>query len=316
MKRKISGIAVLLFATAVISSCNGKPEETYNPFDEPKKGEFYPSSVTIDKTTENTSECESWTDIVKDSEDRIVEYVYDYKYETGDGDTKNEKRKCKIYYFKNHAGNDVITTHTNIEYSQQQKGIKKEYTRTQTENITLNSNGHINKIATTIAHFENGAEEPVMKTSERTFTYEKSFCISSTYVDESSKTTYTYDWNAYQLTGITTLKEIYTDGIVEHDKCVYTYDNDRLYSYSGAELMPFVQRGLPEIFASMGYFGKCTPYILLEENHSGRTKYNSSNTTINTEVTNKFTFNGDADSKIRYSALSNIYRTYDIVFNK
>ena len=315
MSNKIPGIIAILSILILVPSCNKEAEDGYNPFDTEKEGYFFPSSVSIDKSTANTTECERWTNIRKDSADRVVQYDYDYSYRTTDGESKNEKRRCRIYYFKDHNGKEMITATTELEYSQNLKGIAEGYTRRLDETITLNSNGHINRISTTIAHFENGATEPTMGTSERIFTYHNDFCTSSTYRDGSCKTTYTYNWNAYQLTGMTIVKEDHTDGRIEYDRYGYTYDNDRLYLHSGTELLPFVQRGLPEIFAATGYFGKCTPYILTQESHSGQIKHGSTGT-IKTEMTNRYSFNGDADFRKGYSALSSIYSTYDIVFNR
>lgn len=315
MNKNILSILAILSIIFLAPSCNKETEDEYNPFDTETEGYFFPSSITIDKNTVNTTLCERWTNIKKDSADRIVQYNYDYSYRTNDGESKTEKRNCRIYYFKDHTGKDIIKATTILEYDQNLKGITKEYTQKLDEAITLNSNGHISRISTTIAHFENGAADPTMKTSERSFTYYNDFCTSSTYLDNTCKISYTYNWNAYQLTGMTIVKENYADGHIEYDRYEYTYDNDKLYLYSGAGLLPFVQRGLPEIFAATGYFGKCTPYILAQESHNGQIKHNNSST-IKTAMTNRYSFNGDADFKKGYSALSSIYSTFEIVFNR
>lgn len=316
MSKKFLSIVSFLFAGMFISSCGDNTEEVYNPFDEEKTGEFISTSVTIDKSTDNLTECEKWTDIVMDSANKVHQYKYSYQYNKADGDVKRENKTCKIYYSKDHTGKNIITTRTSLEYFQELKGIQKEYTQQLEEDITLDNNGRIVNITTKTFHYDKGATEPALRTSERSFTYYNDFCTSSTYSDETSQITYTYNWNAYQLTGITVLKNKHIDGVIEHDRYEYKYDN-RLYPYSGTELMPFIQRGLPEIFASMGYFGKCTPYILLEEKHNGEIKYNSSNSTTTTTTTvNKYSFSDDINFEMRYSALSNIYKTLDIVFKK
>ena len=113
------------------------------------------------------------------------------------------------------------------------------------------------------------------------------------------------------------LKDNHVKGIIEYDKFDYTYNNDSVYIYSGTQLLPFVQRGLPEVFAAMGYFGKSTPYLLAEEKHSGYLKHNSSNTTTtSTETTNNYSLVGDVESGFTYNAQSNIYSTFYIDFKK
>ena len=317
MKRKISKIAALLLAVLYITSCNGDTESIHNPFDNESQGSFYASSITAQKSTENISESKNWTNILKDDSNRVVQYSYSYKYETRDGDIKNEERESRIYYFKNHNKQDAITVQSHLTYSQLKKGINSEYSQKISENIELNSDGYISKISTTIAHYTGDLPEPTIKTSERVFTYSGGVCIGSEYNDDDSKITYTYDWNAYQLASVTVLKDNHTDGIIEYDKFNYTYDNDRVYLFKGTQLLPFVQEGLPEILASMGYFGRYTPYILTEEIHNGHIRYNASNSTSTfTEIVNRFSLVGDIESGMIYNAKSNTYSTFYIDFKK
>lgn len=310
MNRIFFNIATALLLVAFTSSCSEEPATTYNPFDENKKGEFLPSNITINKSTDNFTLCETWSDITRNSENRITGYKYRYEYNTITGDITNEERVCRINYFKDHTGKDIITTETDIEYYQNQKGIQDQYTQRLDESISLNGNGLIDRIATTIKNFEN--DTTIMTTSERTFSYHDDFCTSSTYNDNTSRITYTYSWNAYQLVDISILKDN-TDGIIEYEKYQYTYDKE-LYLYSGTELLPFVQRGFPEILASMGYFGKSTPYVLADEKFSRRIIHN--NITTSTEIDNKYSFSDNINFEMRYAALSNIYSDFDIVFRK
>ena len=87
------------------------------------------------------------------------------------------------------------------------------------------------------------------------------------------------------------------------------------YKYSGTEVMPFVQSGFPQIFASMGYLGKCTPYILTGEVQGGYTKF-AGITSENPQIRNSFNFDVDPGSKVVYSGISNIYNNYSITFEK
>ena len=317
MKRRIFRIAALLFACLCISSCNGEADNVRNPFDNELQDSFYASSITAHKSTGNISESKSWTNIVKDDSGRVVQYNHDYKYETKDGDIKSEKKESRIYYFKNHNKQNAITVQSHLKHSQLQKGISNEYSQKISEDIELNPNGYISKISTTIAHYESDSAAPVIKTNERVFTYSGDVCTGSVYNDDDSKITYTYDWNAYQLTSVTVLKDNHTDGIIEYDKYNYAYDNDSVYLFTGTQLLPFVQEGLPEILASMGYFGRHTPYILTEEVHNGHIRYNASNSTSTfTEIINRFSLVGDIESGMTYNAKSNTYSTLYIDFKK
>ncbi len=317
MKREIFRIAALMLACLYITSCNRDADDIRNPFDNELQGSFHASSVTAARSTGNISETKNWRNIEKDASNRVIRYDYDYKYETKDGDIKSEEKESRIHYFKNHNKQDAITVQSFLKYSQLQKGISSEYSQNISEYIELNSDGYISRISTIIEHYDNSSSEPVIKTNERVFTYSGGVCTGSVYNDDDSKVTYTYDWNTYQLRSVTVLKDNHTDGIIEYDKFNYTYDNDSVYLFSGTQLLPFVQEGLPEVFASMGYFGKHTPYILTEEIHNGHIRYNASNSTSTfTEIINRFSLVGDIASGMTYNAKSNTYSTYYIDFNK
>ena len=117
------------------------------------------------------------------------------------------------------------------------------------------------------------------------------------------------------LSNITVLKENKKDGSVEYNTYDYTFNRKELYPYSGTELLPFVQSGIPQIYASMGYIGKCTPYTLSEEIQGGYTKFGGM-TSENIKVHNLYDFDGDPSVRIGYNAISNIYNVYSITFTK
>ena len=96
----------------------------------------------------------------------------------------------------------------------------------------------------------------------------------------------------------------------------YTYDKKDVYPYTGNAILPFVQSGLPQIYASMGYLGKCTPYILTGEVQGGYTKF-AGTPSENPQIRNSFNFDVDPGSKVVYSGISNIYKNnYSITFEK
>ena len=117
------------------------------------------------------------------------------------------------------------------------------------------------------------------------------------------------------MTGITVLRENFKNNTVDYNTYKYTFDKKEFYKYSGTEILPFVQSGFPQIFASMGYLGKCTPYILTDEVQGGYTKFGNV-TSENPEVKNSYNFNGDINTKMMYSGISNIYNSYSITFSK
>ena len=315
MRRFFIRMTAALCACLAITSCNNDDDNGYNPFDEVKTGKLLPSSITIEKNTDLISRSESWTDIVRDSLDRITQY--NYKYTTRGTYFESEERKCKIFYHTNHLSQEMITTNTEVTYTKIDisNGISDSYRQNVFETITLNSSGYISDIASTIFEFNGVSTDPVMKTSARSFTYNGDYCVASEYTDETCKTTYTYNWNAYQLVGTTVLKENYIDGSIETTSHEYKYKNDEIYKYSGTHPLPFVQKGFPSIFASMGYIGRFTPYVLSEENQSGHVNFNNESTST-PDLQNKYYLEGDADTKLKYTALSNIYKTFDIIFSK
>ena len=293
-------------------SCSDN-ENDFDPFSQQTKGEFFPTDVTFRKSSNSLDITESWTDIVRDKHNKVIRY--DYTREVKGEITEKEKMSCAIDYYTDHEGQSVIRTISDVEFYKTQKGIEERYTQKVQENVKLNSYGYIESIATTIDHFEGNATTPKTSTSKRTFTYNGDFCTGSLYKDDNTQVTYKYNWSAYQLTGITVLRENFKNNTVDYNTYKYTFDKKEFYKYSGTEILPFVQSGFPQIFASMGYLGKCTPYILTDEVQGGYTKFGNV-TSENPEVKNSYNFNGDINTKMMYSGISNIYNSYSITFSK
>ena len=312
MNKKI--IYLLTAAIGIFAaSCSEESEttETYNPFNEPKIAEFTASSVEIEKKTDNITINETWKNIARDSKKRIT--GYDYNYNLEGTFSQAETNTTKIDYYTDHLGNEAIRSVSNLTYTKVEKGIEESYSRKVQENITLNSKGLIENISTIIDHYDKDGNSQ-MYTSQRTFTYKDRFCTKSVYKDHNCKITYNYNWNNYQLYNITVLKEN-NDGSIEYNTYDYTFDTKNLYSYSGTELLPFIQNTFPCIFASMGYLGRCTPYLLLEEVQGGYSKFDNI-TSNNTKVKNSFNFHGDKEYRLTYTVSSNIFKTYNIIYNK
>ena len=313
MNKKI--IYVLTAGIGIFAaSCSEESEttETYNPFNEPKIAEFTASSVEIEKKTDNITINESWSNITRDSKNRITDY--DYKYNLEGTFSQVETNTTKIDYYTDHLGNEAIRSVANLTYAKvDEKGIEEKYSRKVQENITLNSKGLIESISSIIDHYDKDGNSQ-MYTSQRSFTYKGNFCTKSIYKDHDGKITYNYNWNNYQLYNITVLKEN-NDGSIEYNTYDYTFDTKNLYGYYGTEPLPFIQNTLPCIFASMGYFGSCTPYLLLEEVQGGYSKFDNT-TSNNMKVKNSYNFHGDKEYRFTYNVSSNIFKTYNIIYNK
>lgn len=311
MKSKFFAVLATTFLALSFTACSDN--DNNNPFDHPKRGEFLTKEVVIKKSNRNRDISESWSNISRNTYDKVVSY--DYKLEiTGDIE-QVEKHDYDLAYFTDHNGNEKINTTVVKEYTKSVGGITESYTENIQENVSINSNGYIDRIFSTIQHYANTSGEPTITTSERTFTYNGDFIKASVYRDEEYVITYKYNWNGHLLSNITVLKENKQDGSVEYNTYDYTFNRKELYPYSGTEVMPFVQSGIPQIYASMGYIGKCTPYILSEEEQGGYTKFGGM-TSENIKVHNIYDFKGDPSVRIGYNAISNIYNVYSITFSK
>lgn len=311
MNKKILYTLFIALSGLFFVSCSDSDD--FDPFAQQTKGEFYPSDVTFRKSSNSMDIIEKWSNIVRDKNDRVISY--EYTREVKGELTEKEKRVCSIDYYANHVGKNIIRTKSDVEFYKAQNGIEEIYTQKVQENIELNTYGYIETISSTIDHFENNATTPQTSTSRRTFTYSGDFCTGSTYNDENTKVTYKYNWSAHQLKNITILRENYKNNTVDYNTYKYTFDTKEFYRYSGTEVLPFVQSGIPQIFASMGYLGKCTPYILTDEVQDGYTKFGNV-TSENTEVRNSYNFDGDVNNKLMYSGISNVYDTYSVTFSK
>ena len=310
-KRIIYTLFTMLTCMAV-ASCSDSDD--FNPFNEASKVDFDPSAITFHKSSDNMETIEKWSDIVRDKNDKIT--GYSYTREVKGYINEKETRVCKIDYFTNHEGNEVIRTNTNVEFFKSSNGIVSQYTEKVLENISINKDGYIQSIETTTDRFNPNSEKPSTTTSQRTFTYKNELCTGSVYNDESTRISYNYNWNAYQLKNITILRENLKDNTVEYNTYDYTFDKKQLYKYSSDEILPFVQSGFPQIFASMGYLGKFTPYILTAEVQGGYTKF-AGITSENPQIRNSYSFEVvENNQKLTMLGASNIYNAYSVTFSR
>ncbi len=315
MSRKI--LFPVLFFLAGFTFCSCDDSETIKEPTVNFIGDFLPTEITFVKSNNNIDVNEKWSQIVRDSENRIISYKYTLEI---NDDIREEKKEneCRLHYYTDLNGKEAIRATTNITFYKKtySNGIEESYSETTDENISTNNSGLVESIKAITYHYGSGTTEPTIKDSEQKFTYDGNFCTGSKYIEKDISISYKYTWDAYRLKSVTILKEDSKNKFVDYKTYEYTYDATELYEYSGTQLLAFIQGGCQQILASMGYLGKSTPYILLEETQNGYTKYGNTSSP-DTPITNTFELIGDANQRFTYSAVSDIYdETYSITFTK
>ena len=314
MKKNLLYTMLIAFTAFAFTSCGS--DDDPNPFNKPTLGEFNPTTITFTKASNNLTVVETWSDIVRDAQNRVTSYSYERKTTTTDHYTETETADCKIDYYTNHVGNEMIRSASKVEYKNKDtQGFEQKYTKNINEIIAVNSLGQIESISTTTDLYNNDSTAPVITSSERTFTYKGEFCTGSSYRENDINITYRYNWSANQLKEVTILKKNSTNSAVEYSTFNYEYNTKELYRFSGTKILPFVQSGLPQIYASMGYFGKCTPYILEGEKQGGYTILDNDRFE-NSKFEITYNFTSDQSYKVAYIGLSNKYNAYSITFSK
>ena len=315
MKKRHFYTFLLMLAGMVAVSCS--ESDDFNPFNEQTKGKFNPTEVKFYKSSENMETTENWSNIERDRNNRITSY--NYTREVKGYINEKETRVCHIDYYTNHNGGENIRTRTDVDfYRIDNNGNEEKYTQSVEEKIEMNASGYITTISTTTDHLDSNSKgNAVTSTSERRFTYNGDLCKESVYRDADMECVYKYNWNAYQLKSITVIKENKKDNTTDYSTYNYTFDKKDYYRYSPNEILPFVQSGFPQIFASMGYLGKFTPYVLVGETQSGYTDYgDGSGARPKIEIRNTYNFDVDSSQKLCHSALSNIYNAYSVTLSK
>ena len=126
----------------------------------------------------------------------------------------------------------------------------------------FNENGFITKIET--------YDDMNLLVSTKTFEYNGLACSKFTYVGNDCEITCDYSWAGYKLSRTTERVIDLNTGRKETNIYSYTFDDEEVYPYEGMSMFPFVQserdnNAVPHIYASLGYFGMVTPYIVKEE---------------------------------------------------
>lgn len=323
MKRTFLHTVFCLLTLSAALSCSSDKVEEYTPAPAPTVNifdgleEFTANSITLQKTRSNFEATEKWSDIKYNGDKKITGYTYSRNMTGRDTEgsyTENETRKCDIYYYINEEKKNAINTSIEIEYQKRGLEIEETYTEEISEDISLNDLGYITSIKSITKRYDNASASPLIKSSVWDFVYNDNFCTASTYTEGDLVIKYQYMWEAYQLKKITILKENKKDDIVEHTAYDYTFDTSELAEYSGIYTLPYVQSGFPQIYASMGYLGQFTPYILTEETQSKHTDYGSDS--HHTENKISYRYSEDNNQKLKYEGIFENNGTYNLTFSK
>ncbi len=210
---------------------------------------FAPTSIVIKKSKGSVNSEEKWNDIVIDKNGNIKSFEHVF--------VKNGVEQERSKYDIRRPGNKMIA---DIEVSDANGNIIKNLL----EMSELNENGLIAKIETFDMNY------PDLPVSTKTFEYNGLTCSKFTYEGNDCEITCDYSWAGYKLSRTTERVVDLNTGRKETNIYSYTFDDEEIYPYEGMSMFPFVQserdnNAVPHIYASLGYFGMVTPYIVKEE---------------------------------------------------
>ncbi len=239
---------VYLVALAIFSafvSCSSDNDTIGNGDND--KEQFDPTSIVIKKGKGSVSSEEKWNDIVIDNKGNIKSFEHVF--------VKNGVEQERSKYDIRRAGNNMIAE---IKVSDANGNIIKNLL----EMSEFNENGFITKIET--------YDDMNLLVSTKTFEYNGLACSKFTYVGNDCEITCDYSWAGYKLSRTTERVIDLNTGRKETNIYSYTFDDEEVYPYEGMSMFPFVQserdnNAVPHIYASLGYFGMVTPYIVKEE---------------------------------------------------
>ena len=239
---------VYLVALAIFSafvSCSSDNDTIGNGDND--KEQFDPTSIVIKKGKGSVSSEEKWNDIVIDNKGNIKSFEHVF--------VKNGVEQERSKYDIRRAGNNMIAE---IKVSDANGNIIKNLL----EMSEFNENGFITKIET--------YDDMNLLVSTKTFEYNGLACSKFTYVGNDCEITCDYSWAGYKLSRTTERVIDLNTGRKETNIYSYTFDDEEVYPYEGMSMFPFVQserdnNAVPHIYASLGYFGMVTPYIVEEE---------------------------------------------------
>lgn len=244
---------VLAFILTAISCSDSNSTSLPN---NDNKENFNPSCIVIDKSKGDISSKETWSSIEFDKNGNIKSFVYTFE-KNGIVETTKRHSISGITEKQEMIANiDILDKEGNT-------------TKSLLEISRFNNQGFISEIRSIATSGEGGSS--TLQATEMNFEYSNSgLCRRFTYDGEECNVICEYEWSGYRLSRATENITYKGSGRKETNIYRYTFDNKNSYPYNGISMFPFIQNEretavVPQMYASMGYFGVVSPGILMSE---------------------------------------------------
>lgn len=302
--KKTYYILIATIITLTIGACSDS--ENYDPYKEQNKRPFYPTNITFGNLNNDGTQIDKKWELTYNTNNNIKAYKYDYNIKTSNGVEMKEIHTGELTYHKDPStGNDVIQNILTVNSNVTSLTTIESYNDKITEYVEI-TDGMIQKITTLGQRtYSNGEKEAYSST--RTFTYTDKYCTSSTLIDNSGTTTYTYKWNNGKLNSTTKYLQDNSNNVTQ-EEYKYTYDNKNLATDYEFNTMAFIYGNMPEIYAAMNLFGATSAYKIESENYSGYRNFTGTPKPIAPvsrnyailETTNSIAYTADSPSSSTY----------------
>lgn len=251
----------VIFTTLAFVQC-GNDNNSSDPFNEQEKTPLYPSELTYINDNANSQTSEAWT-FAYNADKTIKSYTFLQQLKrTTDNLTVSDEGSGMLNYGKDLDGNTRISNNITRRYSSRDNTNYDNYEEEILETVTF-ENGLIAKIASDCKRKDTNE----MTYSEWTFEYINDYCTKATYKDSREQKNFTFKWNGYLLAQVTIHGQS-KSGDLTTEMHEYSYNTKKVSNDYGFNPMGFIYGHLPKIYASMGLFGKMTPYILESDEYT------------------------------------------------
>ena len=309
MNKKFSIIATIA-AILTLSSC-GSDSDGFDPYKEQTKMPMYPKALSFRSVNNDGAVTQDSWKFKYNNDYSIKEYSLEHSINSDDTEIKESKQGSLRYINNHYTGSRRIETTIYSKYSSKKGTNTLVYTDTIVETVKFNGN-YISSIETSGWRTTNGVVEEI--SSNRSFTYSGEFCTSSTYEDNTNKTSYTYNWRGERLVKATINKQGKESSNMTNDTYSYTYSEKELAKNYEFNPMAFIYTHNPEIYSAMNFFGKTTPYKLESKKYDSYGMRNGREYELESEL-HYFTIM-EGESSVTFSADSPGYSEYFYKFQK
>lgn len=257
--KRFTFLMTVIFTSLTFIQCSDS--DSFDPYKEQEKTPLYPSKLTYSNENINSRTNETWT--FKYNENNTINtYTFSQQIKrTTDDLTVSEKQSGVLNYGKDLEGNTRINNNITRTYSSKDNNNYNSYEEEISETVTF-MNGLIAKIESDSKRKDNNK----MTYSEWSFEYNNDYCTKATYKDNHELKNYTFKWNGSLLSQVT-IHEQDESGDLTTETHIYSYNTEDLANDYSFNPMAFIYGHLPKIYASMGLFGKITPYILEQDEY-------------------------------------------------